>query len=77
MGPAEVHYMTLRSVDCVNIGEQCRLLTGGILNGPIMALFEISCWRYFEMHAGCCVAVLWLVTTKLGSNSGEWRLRNI
>ena len=43
----------------------------GCLNGPIIALCEISMLRYLDMHAGCCMTALRLVTTVLGSNSGD------
>ena len=44
--------MTLRSVDPalgrVNMGEQCKLLTGGVLNGPNIALYAISTLEIFR-----------------------------
>ena len=73
--------ITLRLVDpvlgLVSMGEQCRPLTVGVLNRPIMAYFTIYTWRYFKMHAGCCMAERWFVTTVLGSNSGHKKISHI
>ena len=64
--------ITLRFLDpalgLVSMGEQWRLLNGGVLNGPRMAFLYISTERYLEMHWR---ADWWFVMTVFGSNSDK------